>query len=429
VDETDFEFEFDFSPERQTATEEEWHEGPDEEESPAWREDAGRAGGRPLSPEVAKRRRIAALAVAALVLLIILVVVLTQGSSARGGAYRSYLTALSPIAADSEQAGGSLSHVLAGSGSAKTEVVAKLDALVQQAVSDVKRAQALTPPEALRSEHAQALAALDLRLTGLQGIRDTLAQALDAADTTSWEAVLSGQVDDLVTSDLIWNNFVRGPAYGVLQAGGITGVAVPQSHFVTGSAQSLVKAMQKLVGSVSVPANAPALKLGDTGPAVSAWQTALNKWLQLTAPTQTPLTVDGTFGPGTQAATQALQTAQGITPDGTVGPTTRKALQQALAGAKQPAPGTSTPGSSAAAPILVLGAKGADVTSWQNDLNRWLKLNQPSQTQLTPDGTFGPSTQAATRAFQTAQGLTPDGTVGPATRQALARALAQTPRG
>src|SRR5262249_4141030 len=37
------------------------------------------------------------------------------------------------------------------------------------------------------------------------------------------------------------------------------------------------------------------------------------------------------------------------------------------------------------------------------------------------DGSFGPSTQAAVVAFQTAQGLTPDGIVGPATWAALVR--------
>jgi peptidoglycan hydrolase-like protein with peptidoglycan-binding domain len=65
---------------------------------------------------------------------------------------------------------------------------------------------------------------------------------------------------------------------------------------------------------------------------VVAWQTLLNRWLKLTAPTQTPLATDGVLGPSTQAATQAFQRAQAITPDGIVGTSTRRAMRAALAG-------------------------------------------------------------------------------------------------
>jgi peptidoglycan hydrolase-like protein with peptidoglycan-binding domain len=162
------------------------------------------------------------------------------------------------------------------------------------------------------------------------------------------------------------------------------------------------------------------LSLNATGPDVTSWQTQLNAWLKLTAPTQTPLTVDGTFGATTRTTTEALQTAQGLAPDGVVGPTTRQALQRALSGTK-PSTATTT------APVLKLGDKSSAVTSWQTQLNTWLKLTAPTQPQLTPDGTFGAATQTATEALQTAQGLAPDGVVGPATRQALTAALAKAP--
>jgi peptidoglycan hydrolase-like protein with peptidoglycan-binding domain len=74
------------------------------------------------------------------------------------------------------------------------------------------------------------------------------------------------------------------------------------------------------------------LKLGDKGTAVTSWQTLLNRWLKVSAPTQTPLTVDGTFGASTQTTTEALQTASGLTPDGIVGPSTRQAMATALGG-------------------------------------------------------------------------------------------------
>jgi peptidoglycan hydrolase-like protein with peptidoglycan-binding domain len=413
------EFEFDFFPEHGTATGEEpdevlWEEG----ESDLRGHRAPAPG--PPPPEIAMRRRITAAAVIALLLLIIIVVAVTQGSDSGGGAYRSYLGALSPIATDSEQVGASLSGALGGkqTASSRNALVAKLDTLVQQTVSDAARLQAVTPPATLRAEHSQALAALDLRLRGLQGIRNSLSQALGSSDPTSWAAVLSGQMDDLVTSDVIWDNLVRTPGDAVLQANGMGGSAVPESRFVTDS-KSLLTSMQNLLQTGTVATNGPVLSLGAKGTDVTAWQTQLNAWLKQTAPTQTQLTPDGTFGPSTQTATEALQTSAGLTPDGVVGPSTRQALQRALSGAKP----SSTPGSTTTT-VLKLGDKGAAVTAWQTQLNAWLKLTAPTQTQLTPDGTFGAATQTATEALQTAQGLAPDGIVGAATRQALSTALA-----
>ncbi len=421
MDETDFEF--DFFSEKET-TGDEWHETLGDEHAADPEEHALPARTRPPSSQTVMRRRVAAAAVIALLLLIILIVVVTGGSSGPSSAYRSYLTALSPIAADSARVGGSLSQAVGSQGaSAKSGLVARLDNLVQQTVSDVSRVQALTPPAALRSEHEQAVAALDLRLHGLQGIRDSLAQAVGAADTSPWAAVLSAQVDDLVTSDVIWDSFVRGPAYALLQADGVGGVTVPESRFVAGSNLSLLRPMLTLIQAGGVSAQGPVLKLGDTGTAVTSWQTQLNAWIKLKAPTLTPLTPDGNFGASTQTATEALQTAQGLAPDGIVGPSTRHALQVALTGAKQ----SSSPGAStAAAPVLKLGDTGTAVTSWQTQLNAWLKLTAPTQTPLTTDGNFGAATQTATEALQTAQGLAPDGVVGPSTRQALQAALAKS---
>jgi len=416
------EFEFDFFSERPTATEEE------EREEVLWEEDLpdlhdhdAHEHGAPAPappPEIIKRRRIAAAVAVALVLLIILIVVVTSGSGGDGGPYRSYLDKVSPIAADSQQAGASLSGALGAKQTAS--LVAKLDDLVQQTVGDITRLQALTPPLALRSEQAQALAALDLRLRGLQGIRDSLSQALGGSGA-SWEAVLSGQVDDLVTSDVIWDKSVSTPANAVLQANGVGGVFFPQSRFVA-DASSLRKSIRTVLQAGGVSTTGPVLSLGATGTDVTNWQTQLNAWLKLTAPTQTPLTVDGTFGATTRTTTQALQTASGLTPDGIVGPTTRQALQRALAGTKPSTTATT-------APVLKLGDKGTAVTSWQTQLNTWLKLTAPTQTQLTTDGTFGAATQTTTEALQTAQGLAPDRIVGPATRQALTAALAKARSG
>ncbi len=73
----------------------------------------------------------------------------------------------------------------------------------------------------------------------------------------------------------------------------------------------------------------PVLKIGSSGPDVLTLQSTL-KQLGFD-----PNGVDGTFGPGTEAAVIAFQTSKGLTADGMVGPNTMAALQSgaAVAGA------------------------------------------------------------------------------------------------
>jgi peptidoglycan hydrolase-like protein with peptidoglycan-binding domain len=403
MDESEPDFEFDFFPEHSTAT-------ADTDEELLWEESSDdEPRRRPAAappPDVVRRRRIAAGAAIALLLLIILVVVLTSGSGGSGGPYRSYVNDVSPIATDSQQAGASLNTL-----TAKT-APAKLDVLIQQTVDDINRLQALTPPKELTAQQAQALAALDLRLLGLQQLREAVTQSA-AGGTASTDAALA----TLVASDRIWDGSVRTPANAVLQARGLGGV-YPSSTFVT-DRSALVKKLNALTaGSTASSSTAPVLKLGDTGQDVVTWQNALNQWIQASGSSLTPLTADGNFGAGTQAATVALQTAAGLGPDGIVGPSTRQALQQQLQAAKSGGNGSST------AATLKVGDSGQDVVEWQTKLNQWLQATAPTQTPLSTDGNFGSATQTATEQLQTAAGLTPTGEVDAQTRQALTSALA-----
>ncbi|MCD7748706.1 MAG: peptidoglycan-binding protein, partial [Oscillospiraceae bacterium] len=110
-----------------------------------------------------------------------------------------------------------------------------------------------------------------------------------------------------------------------------------------------------------------------------------------------PVGLDGSFGANTEAATMALQTAQGLTPTGIADPYTwAKAL-----GASRPAH-----------TVLKKGSAGQEVRY----LQRLLTENGHT---LETDGKFGTKTRAAVKAYQTEQGLEVDGIVGPQTWAAL----------
>lgn len=110
-----------------------------------------------------------------------------------------------------------------------------------------------------------------------------------------------------------------------------------------------------------------------------------------------PVGIDGSFGANTEAATMALQSAQGLTPTGIAD---RYTWAKAL-GADRPAH-----------TVLKTGSTGQEVRY----LQRLLTENGYT---LETDGVFGTKTCAAVKGYQEEKGLEVDGIVGPLTWAAI----------
>jgi peptidoglycan hydrolase-like protein with peptidoglycan-binding domain len=107
------------------------------------------------------------------------------------------------------------------------------------------------------------------------------------------------------------------------------------------------------------------------------------------------VTVDGIFGPKTEAAVEQFQTADQLHVDGIVGPQTWGALVI----------------------VLARGSTGDAVRGLQEEFRFRDQSGQGRG--LAVDGIFGPKTATAVRSFQQALGITVDEIVGPLTWRAL----------
>ena len=159
---------------------------------------------------------------------------------------------------------------------------------------------------------------------------------------------------------------------------------------------------------VTMPSNAPVMKMSSRGDSVVALQTRLN------ALGYDCGTADGIYGSKTQSAVIAFQKAVGITADGIVGSQTLSYLNSTGMTA-MPTASTSAVSVTISSnmPLVLSGSKGDAVRALQT------RLNQLGYDCGTIDGVFGPKTLAAVKAFQTAKLLTVDGMVGSQTWGAL----------
>jgi peptidoglycan hydrolase-like protein with peptidoglycan-binding domain len=166
------------------------------------------------------------------------------------------------------------------------------------------------------------------------------------------------------------------------------------------------------------PSGAPkypgtALRLGSTGTDVRTMQSYLNA-IRTVYGNIPQLTVDGSYGPATEAAVVAFQRQMLLSPDGVIGAVTWDKIVQTYSEVSGSA------GISAEYPgyLMKLGSTGESVKLMQTFLNRLASV-YTTLPRISADGIFGNQTLQAVTAFQKMFGLSADGIIGPSTWNAI----------
>ena len=220
----------------------------------------GPRGGGPRRPQLRTPHGLTPLLrLAGLVALAILVVVLlavwVQGCAGQDdqAAYADYLAGAGEVGSDSAKIGSDLATLLTTPGLAQTELETKLGGFVQRQQLDVERARDLDPPGPLTPAHAHALEALQLRVTGLQGMLDTFRATKDSDDQAAAGQQLASWGQRLEASDVVWKDLFQGAAQATMASEGIEGLTAPPSVFVENSdlytARSLSSIWQRVHGA------------------------------------------------------------------------------------------------------------------------------------------------------------------------------------
>jgi hypothetical protein len=179
--------------------------------------------------------------------------------------YASYASKVRAIAQSSTALGTEFANKFISNGLKQADLEQSLQTYAQQEQQSYDQAQQIQPPGPLRRIHQHLVDALELRAKGLAGLGDALSQTASVKDASAAAQTLTDEGALLTASDVVWDQLYRLPATEQMKAQGVTGVVIPESHFVVNTDLLSARAFGSLIGRLH-PASAggtPSGKHGD----------------------------------------------------------------------------------------------------------------------------------------------------------------------
>ena len=208
--------------------------------------------------------RLAAL-IAGVILLAVVVVLWVNGCRAdqKKAEYEDYMRAVATVGGESQQIGRDLNELIFTAGIQLEDLQGRLDGLRQAQSQTVWRAQELDAPGPLREQQESLVEALQLRVSGLNGLASAFSQISDTAgaQATGNDSIagLAQQANRLVASDVLYDDFFKDPARDVMREHDVLGVAVPDSNFVANNELTSPNSWKLIVQRLTRPAAAGGL--------------------------------------------------------------------------------------------------------------------------------------------------------------------------
>ena len=201
-------------------------------------------------------RLVGLLAFAILIVVLLVFWIQSCQASSKEKTYKDYMSKVSEVSGSSQQIGKQLNGVLLAQGLKEAQLEQRIAGLARQEQLDVQRAREITPPGTMRDEHNSLIQALEYRVSGLNGLASALAATANTKDATRAGAVLAGQMQRLLASDVIYEDSFKAPAGAELDKQGVTGTndsggpLVPDSNFLQSSDLVTTQAMATVLGRI-----------------------------------------------------------------------------------------------------------------------------------------------------------------------------------
>jgi hypothetical protein len=175
-------------------------------------------------------------------------------STSKHDEYAHYMQKVSAIAAGSQKDGADVATALITPGKKAADLATTLRGLAEQERQNVRAAENLDPPGRLRQEHGSLIEALQLRVSGVEGLAKTFEDNPNSKGAGE-AGVLAQQADRLLASDVVWDDLFSGPSVAEMKRQGVSGVSAPESHFITNrdliSEASMSLVLKRLQGATS----------------------------------------------------------------------------------------------------------------------------------------------------------------------------------